>query len=179
MPVYVYVDENMMLQGWGSVYSEGMLEIDIDPEDPRLMKLGMVKYVDGDLVEDLNSELELTKSLKDEELNRDCKAAILSGFEYAIDNVTYWFSYDMEAQGNFRDAREALKDGMVSEIPWTVRVGGETGEYSRVMITLPIILDISIQAMYHKTAKIAKYRDVLMPMVKMATSSEEVESVKW
>lgn len=123
--------------------------------------------------------LKEAKQEKDAELNMECNLAILAGFNHVINEETYWFSYDMEAQGNFRDAKEILSDGIVTEIPWTVRKGGVDGEYTRIPINLDIIKDLSLVIMQHKTEKISKYRDFLMPIVKGADTVEKVKGVKW
>lgn len=179
MTVYLYVGEGNIIEGWGTTFAEGMIEHDLDPSDPVLMNFGVLRLVDGTVVADDTIAIDIAKKDKDEELNAKCKEAILAGFEYTIDGVNYWFSYDMEAQGNFRDASDALNGGMVPELPWTVRIGGIDGEYGRVMVNARLILELRVAGMTHKSEKISKYRDFLMPIVDQAVSSEEIESVVW
>lgn len=122
-------------------------------------------------IDDLRAE-------KSAELNKACNEAILAGFTHVVNGVTYWFSYDMEAQGNFRDAKEVLSDGIVPEIMWTVRLGSKDGEYTRVAITLETMMQLTIIIMQHKMEKISKYRDFLMPLV-MGASKEELADISW
>lgn len=123
--------------------------------------------------------LNFAKQRKDAELNKACNEAILAGFTHVINGQTYWFSYDMEAQGNFRDGREILKDGIMTEVPWTVRLGGINGDYARIPITLEIMNELTLKIMEHKTGYISKYRDFLMPLVNGATTPEEVAEIVW
>ena len=123
--------------------------------------------------------LEEAKKSKDEELNQACQAAILSGFMHEINGQAYWFSYDYEAQGNFRDGRDILKDGIVTEVPWTVRIGGKNGEYTRIPITLEDMNELTLTIMNHKMNHIGKYRDFLMPLVDGAITVDEIEEITW
>lgn len=124
-------------------------------------------------------ELATTKKAKNEELNNACNLAILEGFTHEINGQVYWFSYDNEAQGNFRDGRDILKDGILTEVPWTVRIGGINGEYTRIPVTLELMNELTLKIMEHKMSKIGKYRDFLMPLVSGATTPEEVAEVVW
>lgn len=127
----------------------------------------------------MGRDMPTLRANKDAELNAKCNEAILAGFTHVINGVTYWFSYDMEAQGNFRDAKEILSDGILAEVPWTVRIGNKDGEYARVPINLAVMNELTIVIMMHKTEKISKYRDFLMPLVEGATTPEELEEIQW
>lgn len=130
-------------------------------------------------VADKETALNSFKKQKDDELNQACKDSILAGFTHEINGETYWFSYDYEAQGNFRDAKEILSDGVVPDVPWTVRIGGKGGEYSRVNINLDQIKELSLVIMEHKLSNISKYRDFLLPIVAGSETPEEVAAVNW
>lgn len=138
-------------------------------------------FQNGDWVETITDEelLDPLKKQKDDELNEACKQAILAGFEHVINGQTYWFSYDMEAQGNFRDGRDILKDGIKTEVPWTVRIGGVDGEYARIPINLAVMNELTLIIMDHKLEKISKYRDELMPLVDAAERPEDLLAVNW
>lgn len=181
MVIYVLVNEDGSVDGWGSSRgSDVEIEIEI-PDNHQFISAIPSDYiiVDGQLVMSEELALANAKVKKNSELSRKCNTAILAGFEHTINDQVYWFNYDMEAQGNFRDAKEMLSDGVVSELPWTVRIHDSTGEYSRVLVSLDIIKDLSIVIMQHKTEKISKYRDYLMPIVNGSTTVEEVEEVMW
>lgn len=179
MKVYLDLDDDGIVKSWGSTESPGSTPTDLDINNPLLARIGSIRYVDGKLIKDDDRRLEDAKVEKNLELNAKCKAAILEGFTHTIDDVTYWFSYDMEAQGNFRDAKEVLKDGLVDVMPWTVRKGGIDGEYNRLIVDLDLINELSIVIMHHKTGLISKYRDFLMPLVNECKTIEELESIQW
>ncbi len=177
----IEVDEEGYILGRVVVYSgvEYPDRVFVENEPPSsfvIPKWDGEQWIEGKSYDDI---LKDSKRLKDSELNLACNQSILAGFTHIINGKTYWFSYDMEAQGNFRDAKEILTDGVVKELPWTVRKGGVNGEYSRIPITLEIMNELSLVIMQHKTDKISRYRDILMPLVNGATTVEEVEAVKW
>lgn len=116
------------------------------------------------------------KDMKDRELNKACQDSILAGFTHTIDGVEYFFSYDMQAQTNFGDSRALLNDGIITQVPWTVKQGEE---YARITITKEIMDALTLTILMHKTANISKYRDVLLPLVNKATSLEEIQAVDW
>lgn len=179
--IYVLAEEDGTVIGWGDIRSmDDEIEIEIEENHPFLDDIPFsYKLIDGKIVKDKDLVLDLERKLKDEELNQACKEAILAGFKHNINGVNYWFSYDMEAQINFRDAKEVLSDGLVDEIMWTVRKGGIDGNYTRIPITLEIMQELTLTIMNHKNEKISKYRDFLMPLVNGATTIEEIQSIKW
>lgn len=120
--------------------------------------------------------LDEARKSKDEELNLECKKAILYGFTHTIDGIEYHFSYDAEAQQNFSDAITAFRDGLIKSLGWTVRVNGE---YSRIQITPEIMDELKIVILMHKDSHISRYRDELMPLVNEAQTVEEIEQVRW
>lgn len=120
--------------------------------------------------------LDYYKTRKDEELNQACQDAILDGFEHTIDGLTYKFSYDMQAQTNFGDSRALLNDGVITEIPWTVK---HNGEYTRIVVDKPTMDALTLTILQHKSANIGKYRDTLLPRVADATTIEEIQAVDW
>jgi hypothetical protein len=160
------------------MYSE--IEVEVAEDHPIFsVPFAYFRYVDGQIIKDSDLELTRARQKKDRELNKACMDAILEGFTHEIDGVTYWFSYDTEAQGNFRDAKDMLGDGVVESFPWTVRVGGKYGPYARIPITLAQMKVLAIVIMQHKVNNIGKYRDTLLPIVNSATEVSEVEAVTW
>lgn len=135
----------------------------------------------GQWVEDKTKDEFLTeaKEEKDQELNAACKNAILAGFTHEINGQVYWFSYDHEAQGNFRDANFAFADGIITEMPWTVRIGGQDGKYTRIVVDYTTLRQLNLAILRHKSEKIGKYRDFLMPIVESALTVDEVKEVTW
>jgi hypothetical protein len=131
------------------------------------------EWVEGTPYEEL---LSMAKNLKDGELSRACSETILAGFDYAIDDVVYHFSFDTEAQLNFQGTERILEQGLIETISWTVT---REGQYERITINKTLMDELKIAILIHKDANIAKYRDVLMPMVNAATTVEEVKAIQW
>lgn len=125
---------------------------------------------------DYNEILDEAKRDKDIELNMACEQSILAGFNHTIDGVEYHFSYDSQAQQNFGDSRALLTEGVITQIPWTVKLNGE---YARIIVTKEIMDGLTVTVLLHKTNNISKYRDILLPKVMNATTVEEVGAVVW
>lgn len=180
MLFYLALDANNYVNGMGSTYFElggcQTIELEIEPNHPILSSLGQFKYDNDQLIEDKVKGLETSKQNKLIELQQKCQEVINSGFTHVFDGVEYWFSLDMEAQQNFTSSYQIMKDGLVQEITWTVKVNKE---YSRLAITLPMMEELAIAIMTHKTNNIAKFRDFLTPQVNAATTLEEVKAITW
>jgi hypothetical protein len=116
------------------------------------------------------------RELKDWELNKACEQSILAGFTHTIDGVEYQFSYDMQAQTNFGDSRALLNDGVISQVPWTVK---QDGKYTRISITKEIMDALTLTILMHKTNYISRYRDELLPRVTNAKTVAEIKAVTW
>ena len=116
------------------------------------------------------------RELKDWELNKACEQSILAGFTHTIDGVEYQFSYDMQAQTNFGDSRALLNDGVIAQVPWTVK---QDGKYTRISITKEIMDALTLTILMHKTDKISRYRDELLPRVTNAKTVAEIKAVTW
>ncbi|MNF64999.1 hypothetical protein D3C84_467490 [compost metagenome] len=130
-------------------------------------------WVEGRPFEEILQE---HRKLKDTELNKACEKSILSGFKHIINDIEYHFSYDIEAQINFGDAKIALNEGLKQEVMWTVK---KDGEYTRLPITKDIMDGLSVAILDHKSNNVSKYRDFLMVIVNSATSIEEINSITW
>ncbi|MCY8668778.1 DUF4376 domain-containing protein [Bacillus haynesii] len=180
MLIYVVLQEDgKTVDGWGTTESgmAGEISVDVPPDHDifRYHPHSMI-YEDGVLYHNEEVSLQMSKDAKDLELNAACQEAIVAGFFHTIDGVTYWFAYDREAQINFGDSRELLKDGIVSEIPWTVQLDGT---YARISIDFEEMQRITMTIMKHKVDNISRYRDVLLPLVNKAETVEEVEAIHW
>lgn len=163
---------------WGTNRStDEDVEFDIELDHPFINENhSLYKFIDGQLVKDTDIELARAKERKDEELNESCNKAILSGFYHMVNGIKYHFSYDMEAQGNFGDSRQILKDGVVESVEWTVST--DNG-YERIDITKEDMDGLTLSVFAHKQENIKKYRGVLSPMVKEAKTIEEVNAITW
>ena len=77
--------------------------------------------------------LEELKIAKKAQIDAETSAAILSGFDYAVDGVTYYFSYDAFDQQNFADTanvclmKQSGMPGLPDSVMWNAYTvpGGE------------------------------------------------------
>lgn len=122
--------------------------------------------------------LEQLKHHKLNQLNEQCNKAIISGFTYEIDNITYLFSSSLEAQLNFTGTNVMFSDGTITEVYWSA-TNIETGIVERVKLDKVIFDIIKITMFSHVNSQIDRFRKVLQPLVLNATTIEEVNSVVW
>lgn len=140
-------------------------------ENPRHFK-----YEDGTLIKDESVLLEIARQEKNLELADECNKAILSGFNYTINNIDYHFSFDVEAQLNFQGASLLFAQDKITELTWTVTNGDN---YERIIITKEIMNELNIAMLQHKANNISRYRDILSPKLATATTIEEIQSLSW
>lgn len=128
---------------------------------------------------DINKELlAQAKTAKKTELNEICNQIIINGFQYEVNGTLYRFSYDLEAQNNFRDAREAITLGLAQEIEWTAyRV--DTGERVRIMVNGQHLKEMMLTQLTHKNTTIAYYNRLLLEKVEPATDVNVVQAIGW
>lgn len=174
----VYLElEGERIASWGSSpCTENYVEMELPLDHPVLMDPINYVYRDGQLIEDNSLLLSELKNEKEQELNKACQQAILYGFTHVIDGIEYHFSFDMEAQFNFQGSQTLFSNGMIDEIMWTVR---KEGEYTRVKLTKLTMDELTLAILKHKDSNISKFRDSLMPLVKGATSLDELSLISW
>ncbi|QJT70397.1 hypothetical protein [Microcystis phage MaeS] len=124
-----------------------------------------------------NDSLQHAKELKELELNVKCNEAILGRFKATVDGVEYYFSNDGEAQDNFKLIDKAFDRGWTTEEKWTAY--DEFGNVVRVILTKEKFDPVFYQHMLHIQSNISKFRDVLMPKVKAATTIQEINEIVW
>ncbi|MEH7117222.1 DUF4376 domain-containing protein [Neobacillus vireti] len=178
MQIFIHVNEDNVLQGWGSSpLTEADIAVEVEENHPLFSTSPrLFVYQEGQIIKSFELELQRAKDKKDIELNQACKESILAGFSHVINGIEYWFSYDKEAQQNFSDAKQAFNDGLIESINWTVK---QDGEYTRIPITNAIMQELSLVILKHKDRNISKYRDELMPQLKAAKTVEEVQALSW
>lgn len=122
-------------------------------------------------------DIDEAKAMKMKELSYYCEKTILDRFLATVDTLEYSFSNDMEAQSNFKDGMWALENNKVTSIKWTAY--DETDSVVRLDLDLVKLSDVNSARLTHQQEQVAKYRDVLEPQVKSATTISEVEAVVW
>jgi len=128
------------------------------------------------LLVESQANLEEIKKAKLAELNEACGKAITGRFTAEVRGQTYEFSYDYEAQSNFKDAKIAFLEGQTTTVRWTaylndqiVRIDLDQEEFNQVYYA----------SLAHKNVHIARFRDQLQPLVEAATTVEEVDAINW
>lgn len=176
--IYIMIDKDNRIQGWSSNKSPDTIQIEIDEEHiffknpPK-----MFKYIDGEIVEDHLYMLNKVKKRKNTELNQACHDAIVEGFWHTVNGEPYFFSYDINAQVNFGDAKAVMNQGLVDQVNWTVR--DQNGNYTRIPITKADMDAITLTVMQHKEGKLAHYRDNLYPLLDTVTNIDQVADIQW
>jgi len=140
--------------------------------------LAAYRYVEDKILYDFNAHLDFVKMLKEQELSDASDESIRAGFEFEIspDNLAI-IPFDETGQKNLQATIQLFEKGIIHSIPWTVnRIGGSA---DRVILTAEMSEGIALSAMLHTHVNISRFRDQLMPIVKSATTIEDVENVTW
>lgn len=48
--IYLDINEDGIIEGWSSTYSEGFIKIEVEEEHPVLLEFGKYKYINGELI---------------------------------------------------------------------------------------------------------------------------------
>ena len=125
--------------------------------------------------------LEELKTAKKARIDEDTSAAILAGFDYAVNGVTYHFSYDAFDQQNFADTanvcimKQAGMPGLPDSVMWNAYTVPDN-ELARLTFDAPGFLALYAGgAMKHKNGTMQRGGD-RKAAVEAATTPEEVEA---
>lgn len=127
-------------------------------------------------------DLESLRISKMQELSLACNQSILGRFSAVVDGVTYYFSNDMEAQSNFKDAKLSFADGTVDEylggaVPWTCY--DTDGKVCRLNLNAEQFQSVYVTRLLHQNGAISKLRDDLQKKVDIAADPSEIEKITW
>lgn len=124
--------------------------------------------------------LEDIKQNKKAQIDAETSAAILAGFNYAVDGVNYHFSYALDDQQNFSDTanvclmKQAGMPGLPDSVTWNAYTPG--GELARLTFDAPGFLALYAGgAMKHKNGTMQRGGE-RKAAVEAATTPEEVEA---
>ena len=124
--------------------------------------------------------LEDIKQDKKSLIDAEASAAILAGFDYTVDGVTYHFSYDAFDQQNFADTanvcimKQAGMPGLPDSVTWNAYT--PDGELARLTFDAPGFLALYAGgAMKHKNETMQRGGE-RKAAVEAATTAEEVEA---
>lgn len=125
--------------------------------------------------------LEELKTAKKARIDAETSAAIASGFDYAVDGVTYHFSYDAFDQQNFADTanvcimKQAGMSGLPDSVTWNAYSVPEN-ELVRLTFDAPGFLALYAGgAMRHKNGTMQRGGE-RKAAVEAAATAEEVEA---
>lgn len=125
--------------------------------------------------------LEELKAAKKARIDAETSAAILAGFDYAVDGVTYHFSYDAFDQQNFADTanvcimKQAGMPGLPDSVMWNAYTVPDN-ELERLTFDAPGFLALYAGgAMKHKNGTLQRGGE-RKAAVEAATTPEEVEA---
>jgi hypothetical protein len=142
----------------GTAFVEGLTQLEIDT-------------LSGNTLDQL-------KEKKINELDEACNLAIINGFDYTIDTVSYHFSCSLSAQANFQGTDTLFKDGAITQAEWTV-VDNATGKIERILIDNATFNAIKLEVFKHINSNVSQFRNTLQPQVEDALTKEEVASIVW
>ena len=138
------------------------------------------RWVEGLAQEDIHfhryGTIDVHKKAKDAELNKACSDAILGGFDFAMDGVTYHFSYDNEAQVNFQETYALFQNSVINDVMWTVTLG--EGKF-RLFLNKDRFTQVYYASIQHKLRCIKYYRDKLTPLLTSATTYDMINNIVW
>ena len=121
------------------------------------------------------------KSARKTNIDAETSAAILAGFDYAVDGVTYHFSYDAFDQQNFADTanvcimKRSGAQGLPDSVMWNAYTVPD-GELVRLTFDAPGFLALYADgAMKHKNGTMQRGGE-RKAAVEAAATAEEVEA---
>ena len=124
--------------------------------------------------------LEELKTAKKAQIDAETSAAILAGFNYAVNGVTYHFSYALDDQQNFSDTANVclMKQAGMPGLPDSVTWNAYTPDGDMVRLTFDASGFLALYAggaMKHKNGTMQRGGE-RKAAVEAATTAEEVEA---
>ena len=124
--------------------------------------------------------LEELKAAKKARIDAETSAAILAGFDYAVDGVNYHFSYALDDQQNFSDTANVclMKQSGMLGLPDSVTWNAYTPDDELVRLTFDASGFLALYAggaMRHKNGTMQRGGE-RKAAVEAATTAEEVEA---
>lgn len=183
--VYVRPDSSYVVKRVDVVLGDGFYHVPNDGEWTDMHNV-LADYVKRhpEVVQDESAQtptLEELKAAKKARIDAETSAAIAAGFDYAVDGVTYHFSYDAFDQQNFADTANVclMKQSGMPGLPDSVTWNAYTpdGELVRLTFDAPGFLALYAGgAMKHKNEAMQRGGE-RKAAVEAATTAEEVEAV--
>lgn len=124
----------------------------------------------------LQAENEKIKTNMKVTFSKKCQESILLGFECEVDGTVYHFAYDQEAQLNFQDTYLLFENNMVDTIMWSAQ---KDNEKVRLLLGKALFAKVYLTGVKHKNNCLSYYHDILLSLLKNATTIEETKAVSW
>ena len=124
----------------------------------------------------LQAENEKIKTSMKVTFSKKCQESILLGFECEVDGTVYHFAYDQEAQLNFQDTYLLFENNMVDTIMWSAQ---KDNEKVRLSLGKALFAKVYLTGVKHKNNCLSYYHDILLSLLKNATTIEETKAVSW
>lgn len=182
--VYVRPDSSYVVKRVDVVLGDGFYHVPNDGEWTDMHNV-LADYVKRhpEVVQDESAQtptLEELKAAKKARIDAETSAAIAAGFDYAVDGVTYHFSYDAFDQQNFADTANVclMKQSGMPGLPDSVTWNAYTpdGELVRLTFDAPGFLALYAGgAMRHKNGTMQRGGE-RKAAVEAAATAEEVEA---
>lgn len=182
--VYVRPDSSYVVKRVDVVWGDGFYHVPNDGEWTDMHNV-LADYVKRhpEVVQDESAQtptLEELKAAKKARIDAETSAAIAAGFDYAVDGVTYHFSYDAFDQQNFADTANVclMKQSGMPGLPDSVTWNAYTpdGELVRLTFDAPGFLALYAGgAMRHKNGTMQRGGE-RKAAVEAAATAEEVEA---
>lgn len=182
--VYVRPDSSYVVKRVDVVWGDGFYHVPNDGEWTDMHNV-LADYVKRhpEVVQDESAQtptLEELKAAKKARIDAETSAAIAAGFDYAVDGVTYHFSYDAFDQQNFADTANVclMKQSGMPGLPDSVTWNAYTpdGELVRLTFDAPGFLALYAGgAMRHKNGTMQRGGE-RKATVEAAATAEEVKA---
>lgn len=181
MLIYVELDDDNVVTGWGTSREEGLAMAEV-PEDHPIITLtdffGNYVYKNGRLIKNTDLELNNLKNSIKETLNNVCTNKILDGFEYEfISDKKYHVSYSRNKQQYFEEVKSMFGTKTISQIKWEF-INSEGNTIYEDLDELAF-LTLYTYASLVKTAKMTKLKEKLFPLVDQANDRDELLKITW
>lgn len=183
--VYIRPDRSYVVKRIDVVWGDGFYHVPNEGEWAEMYGV-LADYVKQrpEIVQDEPTNtptLDELKTAKAARIDAETSAAILAGFDYAVDGVDYHFSYDAFDQQNFADTANVclMKQSGMPGLPESVTWNAYTvpgGELERLTFDAPGFLALYAGgAMRHKNETMQRGGE-RKAAVEAATTPEEVEA---
>lgn len=184
--VYIRPDRSYVVKRIDVVWGDGFYHVPNEGEWAEMYGV-LADYVKQrpEIVQDEPTNtptLDELKTAKKAQIDAETSAAIAAGFDYAVDGVTYHFSYDSFDQQNFADTANVclMKQSGMRGLPDSVTWNAYTvpgGELERLTFDASGFLALYAGgAMKHKNEAMQRGGE-RKAEVEAATTAEEVEAV--